>query len=150
MLSDSGDSFGSDSFESLVNFRLIWYTVWRCTAISRDNFSGRAIIGTHFSEQARISKAKKMPFLAISSSCKASSCLKWVFNYKKQEKNSCHMHLKRGWFQFCKKGLHYLCINQITWFALQCCSMTNCMSNNCVWHSSSLLRKFLKLMWTSK
>ena len=28
MLNDSGDSFGSDSFESLVNFSLIWYTVY--------------------------------------------------------------------------------------------------------------------------
>ena len=34
-------------------------------------------------------------FLEISSFFKASSCLKWVFNYKKPKKKiSCHMHFK--------------------------------------------------------
>ena len=33
---------------------------------------------------------------------------------------------------------------------LQCCSMIRCNVLNCVWHSSSLQRMFLKLMWMSK
>ena len=39
MLNDPGDSIGSNSFESLINFSLIWYTVWRCTTISCDNLA---------------------------------------------------------------------------------------------------------------
>ena len=99
MLSDSGDSLGYDSFESLVNFSLIWYTVWHCTGMTRDNlamqWSGHIWVNTH------VFRRWKNVFLEISSTFKYSSCLKWVINYKKQKKKvSCHMHFNWKLFIF--------------------------------------------------
>ena len=96
MFSDSDDSFGSDSFESfLVNFSLIWYMVWRCIVISCYNLA--VWWSEHIWVNKRIFRRQKNDFLEISSTFKATSCLKWVFNYKKQENNSCHMHFKPTW-----------------------------------------------------